>query len=62
MDSGLWQDYYFFLSDAKFMGRVFNLIMQGDLLRFAVVKLLVFAPLFNTQEKHVTNLVDCTDH
>ncbi len=29
--------------------------MQHDLLKFALVKLLVYAPLFNTQKKHVLN-------
>ncbi len=33
--------------------RVFEWIMQYDLIRSAVVNLLVFAPLFNTSKKHV---------
>ncbi len=37
-----------FLSDTNFLG-VFKQIMQCDLLKFAVVPLLVFSPLFNAQ-------------
>ncbi len=36
------------LSDTKFMRGEY--LMQGDSLRFAVVNLLVFVPLFNTQK------------
>ncbi len=32
---------------------VLKLIMQHDLLAFALVKLLLFAPLFNSPKKHV---------
>jgi len=34
--------------------------MKGDLLRFALVNLLVFAPLFTTQKKHVWNQMLCS--
>jgi len=42
--------------------------MQGDLLRFALVNLLLFASLFTAPKKHVLNqefvllLVDCVGH
>ncbi len=40
----------------QFYGRsVFKWITQWDFLTYALVKLLVFAPLFNTAKKHVLN-------
>lgn len=39
------------LSDTIYGRRVFKFIMQGGLLMFAVVSVLVFVPLFNFQKK-----------
>ncbi len=43
------------LSDVTFMGECSNESRNDPLLTFMFVTLLVFAPLFNAQKKHVLN-------